>query len=88
MFGKVVAVWDPDTEVHPSVERLRTTLKTASGSGLRRGTEVGPLQALGRRLASLTDSLGEIGLATVFLAMVGGFIYWLVLFFRASTGGG
>jgi hypothetical protein len=81
-------VWDPDTEVHPSVERLRTTLKTASGGGLRRGTEAGPLQALGRRLASLTDSLAEIGLAALFLAMVGGFIYWLILFFRASTGGG
>lgn len=88
MFGKVVAVWDPDTAVHPSVDRLRTTLKSTSGSALRHGTEVGPLQALRRRLASLTDSLGEIGLAVVFLAMVGGFLYWLILFFRASTRGG
>jgi hypothetical protein len=88
MFKKVVAVWDPDTEVHASVGRLRTTLETTAGSGIRHGDEVGALEMLRGRLGRLTDSLGEIALAVFFLAMVGGFIYWLILFFRASTRGG
>lgn len=82
MFKKVLAVWDANAEVRGSVERLRATVQTRARSGVRSRRPTAALGALWRGVVRIGDSIGDLALLVLFLAMVGFAIHWLSVIMR------
>lgn len=84
-FGKVVAVWDGDTDVRTSVGRLRSSLEARAETGLRKEKPTTSLAALLRQMLPTSFSVEEAAFIALFLVIVGLAFYWLFLLFRASV---
>jgi hypothetical protein len=83
-FKKVVAVWDADTGIDASRASAKKVLRARPSDGVRRAERAGGvLRAVGRRLASMTDSIEEIALIVFFLGMLGFVVEWAIMIVRS-----
>ncbi len=84
MFRRVVAVWDERTAVQRSPENVKRSAKTMGPRAIHRAERPsGVLEALGRGIARLTDSIEEIALILFFLGMTGFVIEWVIMIVRS-----
>lgn len=78
-FGRVVAVWDADTAVRASTDRMRTALRASSRRELRKTPPAGTLSSLLSRVGRLVGSVDQVVFLILLLAFIGFAIQWFLL---------